>query len=200
MKKILALIIALLIPFVCHAQVVTGSATLWEKAAYGDIPGLQYVRLSGWNAGITTTFEAVWGESAAYAPLAVALTTPYCASTSANDVLTSGSGAWTARIKGVNTSFAAFSEDINLNGQTSVTLATANILFISSIEVLTANTGGVNAGVIACGTGARQKSNSRVRVADHHAVEAAGGAGGGGDDEVLQGVVPGFGGQAGVGP
>lgn len=160
MKKLLSLL--LLIPSLAFAQVEPEAHHLWEAAAYGEISGITKVSLFGWNPGITTTFEPVWGESAAYAPLSVAMSSPYCASSSTNDVLTSGSGAWTARVYGVNTSFAAFTEDINLNGQNSVTLTTTNILFIYKIEVLTANTGGVNAGIIQCGTGANTSGDPAV--------------------------------------
>lgn len=41
-----------------------------------------------------------------------------------------------------------------MNGQTSVTLTTTSILLFTSLEVLTAGSGGVNAGIIQCGTGA----------------------------------------------
>lgn len=194
MKKLLSLL--LLIPSLCFGQ---GGAEpeanhLWEAAAFGDMPGLTHVRLSGWNAAITSTYEAMWGESAAYTPLAAAMSTPYCASSSTNDVLTSGSGAWTARVYGVNTSFAAFTEDINLNGQTSVNLATSNILFIYKIEILTANTGGVNAGIIQCGTGANTSGDPAVThqylgVTSATAIPAAG-AGFGNVSESFMYAVP----------
>lgn len=156
MKKFLAVLF--LLPSLAFAQ---PKPDVWDLAAYGSLPDVEYVRLDGWNPGITTTFEAIWGESAAYTPLLVALSSPYCASTSANDDL-AGTGARTIRVKGVDTSFAAFSEDLETDGQTSVSLTTANVLFISSIEVLTAGSGVLNAGVIACGTGANTGGDPAV--------------------------------------
>lgn len=127
--------------------------SIWDQVAYGSIPGISSVPINGTNGAITTSFEPIWPESAAYTPLAAAMSTPYIASSSANDVLTSGTGAWTVRVTGVTTSYAAFSEDLSLNGQTSVNLATANVLFINSMQVLTAGSGFVNAGTIRIGTG-----------------------------------------------
>jgi len=160
MKLLTSLLAALLVPVFALAE-VTGSPTLWEKAAYGDIPGLQLVSLRGWNAAITTTFEPIWPESAAYAPLAAAMSTPYCASSSANDT-SAGTGARTISVKGVDTSFARFTETVTMNGQTSVNLATTNVLFIDSIEVLTAGSGLLNAGIIQCGTGTNTSGDPAV--------------------------------------
>jgi hypothetical protein len=126
--------------------------SIWDVGAYGSVPGLSNFLFNGNNGGITTTFEPVWPESAAYTFLAVAASTPYIASSSANDT-SAGTGARTVRVTGVNTSFATFTEDLSLNGQTSVNLVTTNVLSINSIEVLTAGSGGVNAGTIRIGTG-----------------------------------------------
>lgn len=179
MRLLLALLTGLLLALNVRAE-VTGSPTLWEKAAYGDIPGVKLITLNGWNAAITTTFEPIWGESAAYAPLAAAMSTPYCASSSNDDDGSPvGTGANTISVKGVNTSFARFSETVTLNGQTSVNLATTNVLFIDSIEVLTAGSGLVNAGIIQCGTGTNTAGDPAVPhqymgVSSATAVPAAG--------------------------
>lgn len=169
------LVILLLIPSLAFAQNV---ADLWDKAAYGNLPGISFVQLSGWNPAITTTFEPIWGESAAYTPQVAALSTPYCASGNANDT-SAGTGARTISVAGVNTSFARFTETVTMNGQTSVNLATANVLFIDKLEVLTAGSGLVNAGIIQCGTGANTSGDPAVThaylgVSSGTAVPAAG--------------------------
>lgn len=181
-KTLLIVIIALLAPLSAYSEAPTGSATLWEKAAYGDIPGLQYIHLNGWNAAITTTFEVIWGESAAYTPQTAALSTPYCASSSANDAA-AGTGARTISVKGADTAFTRFNETVTMNGTASVNLVTTNVLFIDSIEVLTAGSGLLNAGIIQCGTGANTAGDPAVThqylgVSSPTAVPAAGAGGG----------------------
>lgn len=146
MKRLLLAL--LLLPSVVLAQ----STSVWERAAYGNVPGVSFVRLAGLNGAIPATFETVWPESAEYVPLTAALSAPYCASTDANDT-SAGTGARTVTVTGITTAFAPFSEVVTMNGQTSVVLATASILAINSMEVTTAGSGLFNAGVIACGTG-----------------------------------------------
>jgi hypothetical protein len=78
-------------------------------------------------------------------------------STSANDTA-AGTGARTIRITyytqtGTGTLAGPFTEDITLNGTTGVNTVATNIRYISEIEVLTAGTGGVNAGAIQVWTG-----------------------------------------------
>lgn len=145
--------------------------SIWDLAAYGSIPGISPISINGNNGGITTTFEPIWPESAAYVPLAAAMSTPYIASSSTDDDGDPvGTGARTVRVTGVNTSYAAFSEDLTMNGQTSVNLTTSNVLFINSITVLTAGSGFVNAGTIRIGTG----TNTAGVPAVVHAHMAAG--------------------------
>lgn len=141
---------------------MTNLATnLWELGALGLQPAITYFHLYGFNGGITTTFEAAWPESAAYTPLTAAMSTPYIASSDANDT-SAGTGARTVGIAGIDLSFAAFSESKTMNGQTSVNLTTPNVLLINSMEVLTAGSGGVNAGIIQIGTGANTSGDPAV--------------------------------------
>lgn len=162
LKRLIAVLLsAILITQNAYASPEASAAHLWERAAYGDIPGITLVNLYGFNGGVPATFEAVWPETADYIPLRVALTTPYCASTSAADDVGS-TGAITIRVTGITTSFAAFSEVVTMDGQTSVTLATANILMFNGAEVLTAGSGLMNAGAIACGTGANTAGDPAV--------------------------------------
>lgn len=154
------LLTALLIPSICFAQAYQGS-DIWARAAYGSVPGITAVNLYGFNGAIPATFEAVWPESADYIPQVAALSSPYCASTSAADDA-AGTGARTIRVTGITTAFAAFTEDVTMDGQTSVVLTTANILMFNSGEVLTAGSGLMNAGAIACGTGANTGGDPAV--------------------------------------
>lgn len=158
-KKLVALVFALLISAIAEAQPM--QTDIWERAAMGVLPGVSHVRLYGFNGAIPATLEAVWPESADYIPLQAALSSPYCASASANDT-SAGTGARTIRVSGITTSFAAFSEDVTMNGQTSVVLATANILMFNKGEVLTAGSGLMAAGIIQCGTGANTSGDPAV--------------------------------------
>lgn len=160
MNKFLKYLLSVvLLPTTVFAQY--DDANLWEKAAYGTLPGISYVQLYGVNGGIPATFETMWPESAAYAPLSAAMSSPYCASSDANDT-SAGSGARTVTIGGINTSFARFSEVVTMNGQTSVNIATANVLLIDTMEVTTAGSGGLNAGIIQCGTGTNTSGDPAV--------------------------------------
>lgn len=114
--------------------------------------GATPVSIVGYNGTVTTSYETLWDESSAYSFLTAAMSTPYAASSSANDA-SAGTGARTIRVYGVDTSFVAFTEDITLNGQSSVNLTTSSVLAINKVEVLTAGSGLVNAGVIRIGTG-----------------------------------------------
>lgn len=151
MKKLL-IIVGMLIGFNVYAA--PSVSDLWQKCALKSTSGCTKVTIDGFNAGITTSNEPLWPESSAYTVLTAAMSTPYCASTdNTNDKSPSGTGALTVRVSGITTSYAAFSETVTMNGQTSVNLATSSVLFINSIEVLTAGSTGSNTGIIRCGTG-----------------------------------------------
>lgn len=68
------------------------------------------------------------------------------ASTSANDTA-AGTGARTVRITGLNSSYDVATEDVTLNGQTKV-VTSATFIAVLDVQVLTAGSGGVNAGVL----------------------------------------------------
>lgn len=159
-KKILSFISTLLLALPCFALNKT-PVNPWELAALGVQPSLTQVNLSGKNDAIPATFETMWPESAQYDPLAVALSSPYCASSSTNDTA-AGTGARTISISGLDTSFARFTETITMNGQTSVSIVTTNVLLIDKIEVLTAGSGGLNAGIVQCGTGSNTSGDPAV--------------------------------------
>lgn len=158
MKKLLLAL--LLFPSLALAQTWEKS-NLWERAANGNLRGISYLRFSGYNPANTTSFEPFWGESAAYTVGTAALSSPYCASTSASDDAGS-TGCEEIVVTGTTTSYAAFSETLVMDGQTSVTLTTSNVYFINSIRCTGAGSGTVNAGVIACGTGANSSGDPAV--------------------------------------
>jgi len=135
----------------CFAQ-STSSSHVWERAAYGDVPGITHVLLNGFET-ITTTSRTMWPEQSVYTPLAAAMSSPYCASSDNTNDNVGGTGCRTMRVSGVNTSYTAFSETLTMTGTTSVNLTTANILSINKMQCLTAGTTFNNTGTIRCGTG-----------------------------------------------
>lgn len=153
MKKFLTIFLSLFIASSAFAQTTKSSNHIWESAAYGQIPGVTEVVLNGNNGAITTTYEAVWPESSAYTPLNAAMSTPYCASSDNTNDKAAGTGCLTMQVQGVNTSYAAFTETVTMNGQTSVNLATSNVLFINNLKCLTTGSTFANTGTIRCGTG-----------------------------------------------
>lgn len=106
--------------------------------------------LSGFNADIATTEETIWDQGGAYAYPASA-SVMSVSSSSANDT-SAGTGARTVRVTGLNSLFEPFVETVTLNGQTAVN-TTTSIRRVNGVEVLTAGSGGVNAGDIYVGTG-----------------------------------------------
>lgn len=122
-----------------------------ERIAAGKVPGATAIYLQGLNGTPTTTFETLWPESNAYTFLTTNFSTPYIASSDANDT-SAGTGARTVTISGVDSTYAVKTETLSLNGQTSVNLVNSYIA-INSMVVATAGSGGVPAGVIRIGTG-----------------------------------------------
>lgn len=192
----LVLLGAFFIPQILFAQAIKHEA-LWEKAAMGRLPGITHKIIQGWNPAITTTFEDVSPESSAIAIPVAALSTPYCASTDQTADITAGTGARTLSLTLVTTAYAEVSETVTLHasdGRTSVNLATANVLGINDLRVATAGSGGGNAGVIDCGTGANTAGSAAVAYATIGVFSAtaipAAGAGAANVAHVFQYIVP----------
>lgn len=106
----------------------------------------------GYNAAISTTQEDIADQSAALVYQSAAGLSIKVASASANDVMTSGTGAWKVRLYGYSPLGYRQTEDIELNGQTTVasskTWGIAGGFPIYAAEVIEAGTGLVNAGNI----------------------------------------------------
>lgn len=197
MKRVFFLLIAIFLPGLLRADVEPSMAHLWERAAFGDKPGITKVLLQGWNPAITTTFEDVSPESSAIAIPTAALSTPYCASSDQNADIAAGTGARTLSLTLVKTDYSQVTETVTLHasdGRTSVNLATTNVLGINDLRVATAGSGGGNAGVIDCGTGANTAGSAAVAYATIGVFSAtavpAAGAGAANVSHVFQYIVP----------
>lgn len=126
-----------------------------DEAALGNISTAQVFDQSGFNgdAGTGSKVDIVSHDVTPYAgqPTAATAETVEVFSSSANDTNSSGSGARTVRITGLE-SFASTSytqETLNLNGLTAATSSNTYVRILK-VEVLTAGSTGSNEGTITC--------------------------------------------------
>jgi hypothetical protein len=151
MRRLLLLFL-LFLPLNLFAQPVTGSPTIWEKAAAGRIPGVTHKLLYSANtATVSTGYESIWPESTLYSFLSANMSSPTISSGDANDT-SAGTGARTVKVTCVDTNFAETTGTYTMNGQTGVSVTQA-CMTVTETQVMTAGSGGVNAGIIYVGTG-----------------------------------------------
>ena len=120
------------------------------QVARGQIPYHKHVYKFGQNAAVGDSVETIWlqGGLYSYPPSATTMTV---SSSDTNDT-SAGTGARTVLIFGLDGDYNEISETIILNGQTPVT-TTNSFLRVNRAIVLTAGSGGANAGIIYVGTG-----------------------------------------------
>lgn len=122
-----------------------------ERSMYG-VSGRDYQRKFGHNAAVGTTEEPIWAESAVSYTYPTGTMTMTLSSSNANDTA-AGTGARTIYVEGLDASWNVVSETASLNGQTGVTLAN-QYRRVYRCYVVSAGSGGVNAGIIYIGYGA----------------------------------------------
>ena len=122
------------------------------QVARGQIPGHSVIHVFGHNPDVDNNEEAtVWPLSGQLLGHPASPTLMTISSSSADDAA-AGTGARTVYILGINGTGGYSEEIVTLNGQTAVN--TGNTYdAIERMQVLTAGTGGVNAGTIYAGTG-----------------------------------------------
>ena len=120
------------------------------QVAQGQIAYHKHVYKFGQNAVVGNSVETIWQQGGLYSypPSATTMTV---SSSDTNDT-SAGTGARTVQIVGLDGDYNEISETIILNGQTAVT-TTNSFLRVNRGVVLTAGSGGVNAGIIYVGTG-----------------------------------------------
>jgi len=104
------------------------------------------VLILGFNGAIAAAEEDLWDASQDWLPFAAAVTLDI-SSGSAADIMTSGTGAWSLQLIGLDAAGKLQTEDIALNGQTAV-VSTKAYLRLLGAEVLSVGTGLKNAGII----------------------------------------------------
>lgn len=120
------------------------------QTSRGQITGHRMVVFSGYNTDIDTTWETIWADGTLTFPTVATVLS--ISSTSASDVDTSGTGAWTVLISGLDASYNEISETVALNGQTAVSTTHAYIR-INAFSVTAVGSGGTAAGDIYAGSG-----------------------------------------------
>jgi hypothetical protein len=120
------------------------------QVARGQIPGHRSVTVFGYNADVDTSIETVWPYGGILPFPATALQMSV-SSNNANDT-SSGTGARTVYIEGLNASHAVVSETVTLAGLTAVTTVNS-YLHINQAYAATAGSGSSAAGTIYFGTG-----------------------------------------------
>ena len=120
------------------------------QVSRGQITWHEKVFQFGINNAVGTSFETIWTASSVYSYLSAASVLKI-SSGSADDA-SAGTGARTVRIRGLDANYNEISETVTLNGQTAVN-TTNSYLRVFSLVVLTAGSGGVNAGILYAGTG-----------------------------------------------
>jgi len=105
----------------------------------------------GFNPLVVDSLETVWAQGGLYSYLASASTLYISSSSGFDDV--GSTGATSAKVSGLDANYNEVSVTVDLNGQTGVQLGDAsNWIRVNRIEVLTAGSGGANAGVLYVGT------------------------------------------------
>ena len=120
------------------------------QVARGQITMHETVNVFGYSTVIGATVYPVWNVAAARVYLTTAAVMKI--SSSSADDASSGTGARTVLVSGLDQDYNRISETVTLTGQTAVN-TTNSFLRISGIRTLTVGSGGTNAGVIYAGTG-----------------------------------------------
>jgi hypothetical protein len=121
------------------------------EIAKGNVPGHSIVNKFGINQDIDSSvnYEVIWdGGGSTYKGFdATGAEQVEAFSSSADDTNTTGTGAWTLEIYGLDANYALQNETLNMAG-TGVTRTVNNYIRVHRAVVRTAGTGGANAGVI----------------------------------------------------
>ena len=120
------------------------------QVARGQITGHSLVHVFGHNPDVDTSEETIWPTDGLLGH--PASPTIMKISSSSTDDAAAGTGARTVHILGVNGTGGFVEETVTLNGQTAVNTVNSYDA-IERMTVMTAGSGGVNAGTIYAGTG-----------------------------------------------
>jgi hypothetical protein len=134
-----------------HSVTVQGAYEPFDlQVARGQIMGHSVVTVFGYNPDVDTSEETVWPDGGTI-PHPTTASVLKISSSSASDT-SAGTGARTVFIEGLDGNYNVVSETVILAGQTAVDTINS-YLYVNSFYVVTAGSGGENAGNINAGTG-----------------------------------------------
>lgn len=126
----------------------SGDIDFFIAVAKGDYTGYSNVSKFGRNPSVKSAdYETLWDGSNLY-PWPTAAETLNVVSTDADDS-SSGTGARTVEIEGLDSNWDVLTETVSMNGTTNVT-TTNSFLRVYRVRVVTAGSTGVNEGTITC--------------------------------------------------
>ena len=117
------------------------------EVSRGLIPGHTSVSIFGYNGDVDDTEESVWPNGGTVPHPTVAAKLNIVSTSVDDDGSPAGTGARTVYVEGLDGSYKVVKETLVLNGTTNVETANA-YLYINQFYVLTAGSGGANAGEI----------------------------------------------------
>lgn len=120
------------------------------QVARNQIQGHSGIIIFGYNPDLDTSEESIWPNGGTI-PHPTVASVLKISSSDANDT-SAGTGARTVLISGLDGDYNTVTETVILNGQTAVN-TTNSFLYVNAFYVVTAGSGGQNAGVIYAGTG-----------------------------------------------
>ncbi len=116
-----------------------------------EITGLTDSHVEGFQPSVDTTERTLWEQVLSYNYLTAAATLQLSSSSTDDDV--AGTGALTVEVKGLDTNYLEVIETVILTGRVAVNMIT-DLIRVNSVKVITAGSGGKNAGDIYVSTGA----------------------------------------------
>jgi len=123
------------------------------------------VRRFGHNAACAATEETIWGLSSLYVYLTSAEQLKVSSSAPATDVPAS-TGAWTVLIYGLDANYRIITETVTLENAGPVT-TTQSFLRVCEVSVMTAGTGGKNAGNISVKNNANTNTVGYIPIGEN---------------------------------
>lgn len=133
--------------------------------AKGIVPGRTAVRRFGHNGACGATEETIWGLSALYVYLTSAEQLKISSSAPATDIPAS-TGAWTVLIYGLDANYRIITETVTLENPGPVTTI-QSFLRVCEVDVMTAGTGGKNAGNISVKNNANTNTLGYIPIGEN---------------------------------
>ena len=135
--------------------------------AKGIVPGRTAVRHFGHNLACGATEETIWGLSSLYVYLTSAERLKVSSDAAATDIPAS-TGAWTVIIYGLDVNYRIITETVTLENPGPVTTI-QSYLRVCDLQVMTAGTGGKNAGNISVKNNANTNTLGYIPIGENEA-------------------------------